>query len=111
MDTVESASFGLLLRRYRLAAGLSQEELAQRAGLSARGISDLERELRRAPRRTTVLQLGEALGLDPEDRARLSEVSSRYGLRPSEPGAVPGGAPDQHETTRRTKVASAGHAG
>ena len=29
--------FGGLLRRYRLAAGLTQEELAERSGLSARG--------------------------------------------------------------------------
>lgn len=33
----------MLLQQYRQAAGLSQEELAERAGLSARGISDLER--------------------------------------------------------------------
>ena len=44
-------------------------------------------------------------------KGRLSEVSSRYGLRPSEPGAVPGRTPAQHDTTRRTTVASAGHAG
>src|SRR5947209_2906721 len=40
-------SFGALLQRHRLAAGLSQEELAERAGLSRRGISDLERRERR----------------------------------------------------------------
>jgi transcriptional regulator with XRE-family HTH domain len=34
--------FGALLRRYRLAAGLSQEELAERAGLSVQGLSALE---------------------------------------------------------------------
>ena len=38
--------FGDLLRRYRTAAGLTQEELAERAGLSTRGISDLERGAR-----------------------------------------------------------------
>ena len=42
-----SPSFGDLLRRLRSAASLSQEELAERAGLSVRGISDLERGLRR----------------------------------------------------------------
>src|SRR5579884_3452685 len=41
--------FGCLLQRQRLAAGLSQEELAERAGLSRRGISDLERGVRRSP--------------------------------------------------------------
>jgi hypothetical protein len=33
--------FGVLLLRYRVAAGLSQEERAARAGLSRRGISEL----------------------------------------------------------------------
>ena len=32
----EKASFGALLKRYRLAAGLSQEALAERASLSTR---------------------------------------------------------------------------
>jgi DNA-binding XRE family transcriptional regulator len=40
------APFGVRLRRLREAAGLTQEELAARAGLSAKGISDLERWLR-----------------------------------------------------------------
>ena len=61
MVTGEPAPFGALLRRHRRAAGLSQEELAQRARLSARGISDLERGLRRTPHRDTVEMLAEAL--------------------------------------------------
>ena len=51
------------LRRHRMAAALSQEELAARAGLSARGISDLERGARMAPRLETVRLLADALGL------------------------------------------------
>ena len=44
MNTPEArGAFGLLLRRHRTAAGLSQEELAERAGWSRRAISDLER--------------------------------------------------------------------
>jgi transcriptional regulator with XRE-family HTH domain len=42
-------SFGALLRRHRIAAGLTQEALADRAGLSVRGIADLERGARRYP--------------------------------------------------------------
>src|SRR5258708_7489338 len=56
-------SFGPLLRRYREAAGLTQEELAVRASLSARGISDLERGRRQTPRLETVRLLAEALAL------------------------------------------------
>ncbi len=67
-----------------MTAGLSQEQLAQRAGLSARGISDLERELRRAPRRITVEQLGEALGLNSQDAARLAEAAAPARHHPSD---------------------------
>ena len=42
-----AAKAGEVLRRFRVAASLSQEALAERAGLSARGISDLERAARR----------------------------------------------------------------
>ncbi|HEV8278838.1 MAG TPA: helix-turn-helix transcriptional regulator, partial [Streptosporangiaceae bacterium] len=42
-------TFAELLRRHRLAAGLTQEALADRAGLSVRGIADLERGARRYP--------------------------------------------------------------
>src|SRR5690348_13918657 len=63
--------FGELLRRYRAAAGLSQEELAERAGLSARGIADLERGVRTVPYPRTVRQLAEVLGLGADERALL----------------------------------------
>jgi transcriptional regulator with XRE-family HTH domain len=43
VTTGHDLSFGNLLRRYRSAAGLTQEELAERAGLSARAVSDIER--------------------------------------------------------------------
>ena len=56
-------SFGTLLRQLRSAAALSQEELAERAGLSVRGISDLERGARQAPRLETVRLLADALAL------------------------------------------------
>lgn len=60
------AAFGDLLRRARRHAGLTQEELAERAGLSTRAISDLERGVNRAPRRDTLNMLAEALELPPE---------------------------------------------
>src|SRR5690348_9605102 len=39
--TTQGDSFGMLLKRHRVAAGLSQEALAERAALSARAVSDL----------------------------------------------------------------------
>lgn len=64
-------SLSLLLKRYRMAAGLSQEALAQRADLSARAISDLERGLRRAPHTATLELLATALALSSHQRALL----------------------------------------
>ena len=66
-----------LLQRYRLAAGLSQEELAERAGLSRRGISDLERGARRAPHPATVRRLAEALCLDQSEQAPFRAAARR----------------------------------
>ena len=62
MAIAEPAAFGALLRRYRTAGGLTQEALAERAGLSARGISDLERGVSRSHRADTVQRLATALG-------------------------------------------------
>src|SRR5262245_41740125 len=49
---------------------MSQEALAELAGLSARAISDLERGVNRAPRRDTLDALLRALALRPEERGR-----------------------------------------
>lgn len=86
MDAVASSTFASLLRHYRLAAGLTQEELAERANLSVRGVSDLERGLRTSPRSETVDLLAAALALTPEDRAELDAAISRRrgpGIRPA----------------------------
>jgi transcriptional regulator with XRE-family HTH domain len=63
--------FGGELRRYRESAGLSQEELAERAGLTAKGISALERGERQHPYPQTVRALAEALNLRDADRSAL----------------------------------------
>jgi predicted ATPase/DNA-binding CsgD family transcriptional regulator len=69
-------SFGAQLHRYRRAAGLSQAELAERAGLSQRGISDLERGARSSPYPATVRRLAAALELSETERAELLEARS-----------------------------------
>ena len=70
-------SFGELLRRHRLAANLTQEALADRAGLSTRGISDLERGARELPRKETLRHLLQALDLTTADRAALIAAAQR----------------------------------
>jgi predicted ATPase/transcriptional regulator with XRE-family HTH domain len=77
MEDDPAASFAALLRRHRIATGLSQEALAERAGLSARAISDLERGARRAPYRETVRLLADALDLMPADRMALEAAVDR----------------------------------
>src|SRR5690242_16074165 len=73
----DSPVFGDLLRRFRVAAGLTQEELAERAGISTRAISDLERGLYKAPRRDTAQLLEGALELNEEERKRLDATIVR----------------------------------
>src|SRR5919204_2840562 len=77
MQMIVELTFADLLRRHRLGAGLSQQVLAERAGLSPRGLSDLERGVRRAPYRDTVLRLADALGLGEAERAALLASSRR----------------------------------
>ncbi len=74
MTTTHASGFGTLLKHYRRAAGLTQEALAERAGLSARGVQDLERGVSRLPRQDTVDLLAAALGLSGEDHAALAAV-------------------------------------
>lgn len=75
-----SSDFGDLLRRHRLAAGLSQEALAERARMSSEAISALERGHRRTPRRETLVLLAGALALD-DARRREFEAAARSGTR------------------------------
>ncbi len=77
MDAVLTPSFAHLLRRFRRAASLTQEQLAERANLSARAVSDLERDDDRVPRRDTLELLADALRLSPEDRAILDQTVRR----------------------------------
>ena len=78
MKTAYTATFGDLLRRYRAAAGLTQEELAEKAGLSAKGIGDLERGARQHPRRDTLRLLADALNLGDRDRAMLEAAARQH---------------------------------
>ena len=85
--------FGARLRRLREAAGLTQEELAERAGLTAKGISDLERGARNRPYPHTVRSLAAALELPEDERAALFAAVPRRG------GKVPAAPAAAHEPT------------
>jgi predicted ATPase/transcriptional regulator with XRE-family HTH domain len=85
-------AFAEMLRRHRLAAGATQEELAEQAELSVRGLRYLERGLRQ-PNRDTVRRLTAALALPPGERdalqraARVRDVATQ-GVAPRLLGAV-----------------------
>ena len=89
MDGTHPVPFAALLRRFRLAADLSQEELAERAKLSTQAVSDLERGVRRAPYRDTVDLLADALELTDEERAQLHTAVARRRGPPIAPAARP----------------------
>ena len=87
----QDAPFGARLRQVREAAGLTQEDLAARAGLSAKGISDLERGARRRPYPHTVRALADALELSEEERASLlATVPKRGDTAPADAATVSG---------------------
>ena len=75
MDTGEQLAFGDLLRQYRNAAGLTQEDLAAHAGLNPDTISLLERGERRRPHRFTTQSLAAALGLSPQELIRFETAA------------------------------------
>jgi tetratricopeptide (TPR) repeat protein/transcriptional regulator with XRE-family HTH domain len=88
--------FGAVLRRRRIVARLTQEQLASRAGLSARSLGDIERGRVRNPRTDTVQLLGQALGLTGAELDRFETLaradywagrdSTPPEPRPAEPG-------------------------
>jgi len=88
MNTTRAPSFSDLLRRYRTAAGLTRETLAERAGLSVRGIADLESGARRAPYRDTVQRLSAALALDTACRQAFAAAARPPRMTPAMRGAL-----------------------
>lgn len=75
MSSLPPVTFASLLRRYRKAAGLTQEELAESARLSKEAIGALERGTRRAPRKETFDLLAEALALTEPERAAFEAAA------------------------------------
>jgi tetratricopeptide (TPR) repeat protein/transcriptional regulator with XRE-family HTH domain len=73
--------FADLLRRLRAQAGLTQEELAEVAGLSPRSVSDLERGIHRTAHKDTAALLAGALGL--AEPARALFIAAARGRRPA----------------------------
>jgi transcriptional regulator with XRE-family HTH domain len=87
----------VLLRQYRLAVGLSQERLAERAGISAQALSALENGRRQIPYRHTVTLLARAMGLSEVETVALEAAVVR--VRAPASATAPGpGVHDQATT-------------
>ena len=71
----EGDDLGSTLKQLRLAAGLTQEALAEKAGISARTVSDLERGLRSVVHNDTARRLASALGLADEQHHRFDALA------------------------------------
>ena len=88
MAGARDAPFGVQLRRLRETRGLTQEEFAERAGLSPNAVIQFERGVRRHPYPHTVRALAAALGLSEAEQAALvAAVPRRDGAAPP-PGAT-----------------------
>ena len=79
--------FGARLRSCRQSAGLSQQELAERSGLSVRAISDLERGRTKFPYQDSLARLADALALAGLTRTEFIASASRR-LAPAEGGTM-----------------------
>jgi predicted ATPase/DNA-binding XRE family transcriptional regulator len=90
-------SFAELLKSLRVNAGLTQEQLAEAAGISARSVSDLERGINRTARRDTARLIADALGLSGAIR-ELFEATAR--------GKIPADTRDEAPVTAGTLPAA-----
>jgi DNA-binding SARP family transcriptional activator/transcriptional regulator with XRE-family HTH domain len=91
-DSDPAATFGSLVRAYRREAGLTQRELAAKAGLSVAALRDLEQSRRFRPRANSLTALADALGLDQDQAAGLRRAAAQPRRRlvpmpPSRPSA------------------------
>jgi DNA-binding SARP family transcriptional activator/DNA-binding XRE family transcriptional regulator len=101
----ESATrFGALVHTYRREAGLTQQELAGRAGLSVAAVRDFEQSRRLRPRRSSVAALADALSLDHDQTADLARAAAPPRL-PRDAGQVPPSRPPQNKSARRADAA------
>jgi predicted ATPase/transcriptional regulator with XRE-family HTH domain len=89
--TEESDRLGLTLKHLRSGARLTQEELAERSGVSSRTISDVERGLRSAVYPHTARQIAAALGLQNDAKHRFEALASGRSAGPLQApaGALP----------------------
>ncbi|MFE4173064.1 helix-turn-helix domain-containing protein [Streptomyces sp. NPDC056909] len=92
-----ASEFGDVLRRLRVRARLTQEQLAERSGVSVRTIRGLETGRRSNPRMTTVRELAEALPLRPREHEELLDAAVRRNRAGGRRDDSAAGEPDPEE--------------
>jgi tetratricopeptide (TPR) repeat protein/transcriptional regulator with XRE-family HTH domain len=85
--------FGQLVRAHRRRLGLTQQELADKAGLGARSIRNMESGRIRSPRPATVRLLADAFGLTGPTRDRFCEAAGEPSTGQPVDAAVPAQLP------------------
>src|SRR5882724_6596154 len=93
-----TSEFSVLLRQLRQQTGLTQEDLSARSGLAVRTIRRLETGENVNPRLETVRLLADALGLQPDERARMLAVADGQAWPDS--SGVNGSQPESAFTAR-----------
>ncbi|MEV0160565.1 BTAD domain-containing putative transcriptional regulator [Nonomuraea fuscirosea] len=88
---MSGTSFGGLLRAHRRRSGLTQRQLADRAGVSAGAIRDLEQGRTRSPKRDSVQAIAVALGLSGPDTEQLHAAAEARRTRHDATDPVRGG--------------------
>ena len=71
------SEFRWMLHQYQLSAGLTQEELAEKAGVSVPGLTDLERSFNSLSRKETLERLATALGLHGDERQDFEQKARK----------------------------------
>ena len=100
MEAASRLHFGALLRQFRLDAGMTRQQLAERSKLSVEAIGALERGARTGPYKETVALLARALELAPEREALMESASdvARPPRRQGRMDAVPQADSEQNAT-------------
>ncbi|MBE1578871.1 transcriptional regulator with XRE-family HTH domain [Amycolatopsis roodepoortensis] len=91
-----ATTFKVLLKEYRVRAGLTQEELAEGSGVSVRAISDMERGIAKSPQRRTIEALAAPLSLSDDELTGLQKAA-RQGRAPARTRAA--GCPRPRNST------------
>src|SRR6185437_3864820 len=105
-DVEAGLRFADLLRQLRTEARLTQEELAEQAGLSPRSVSDLERGINRTARKDSALMLASALKLTGPVREAFVAAAAPCGEPPSRRYSAARYSPAAHPSVRSCSCAT-----